>query len=194
MVSKHTYTHIQEKCITLPNLKDAFICYSVTFVTKCDYSLFGKVIKHKEISKEVPFLFKSIEIAKDFCELNPTYKKVMRSNRRYIDHVHYYTYALYNNAHEKIAELYLDKNFINVIHKNDGDYYYRGNVISTPLVDRFAHEIYVPDLHELNGYTNKKDGIGWVWYATDKLSDLIRGTMPIVNNTENLYTYEMVQK
>ena len=194
MVNKHIYTYIQEKHITLPNIDEPFICYEVTFVTKCDYLLFGKVIKHKEISKEVPFLFKSIEIAKDFCELNPTYKKVMRSNRRYIDHIHYYTYALYNNVHEKIAELYLDKNFINVTHKSDGDYYYTGDVIATPLVDKFAHELYIPDLQELDRYTNKMDAIGWVWCATNKLSDLIRGTMPIVNNTENLYTYEMIQK
>lgn len=193
MISKHIYTYIQEKHITLPRVDEPFICYEVTFVTKYDYLLFGKVIKHKEDAEKVPFLFKSIEVAKDFCELNPIYKKRMLSNRKNVDHVHYYTYVLYNNANEKIAEAYWDKNFINVVHKDNGDYYYN-NVISTPLVDKFAYELYIPCLVELNRYTNKKDALDWVWYATDKLSDLIRATIPIVNDTDNLYTYEMIQK
>ena len=194
MVNKHIYTQIQEKHITLPNISEPFICYSVTFVTKCDHILFGKVIKHKEETKEVPFLFKSIDIAKDFCELNPIYKKTICSNKTNIVHVHYYTYVLYNNENEKIAELYWDKNFINIVHKSDGDVYYKPDVILTPLVGFFAHELSIPNLHRLHEISNEKDAIGWVWCRFEKLSDLIRATLPIINDTENLYTYEMIQK
>ena len=54
---------------------DKVTYYLVTFTKEYEFSLFGKVIKEFKRIEEVPFVFESFEIAKEFCELNPKYKK-----------------------------------------------------------------------------------------------------------------------
>ena len=49
--------------------------YLVTFTKEYEFSLFGNIIKVFKRVKEVPFVFQSFDIAKEFCELNPKYKK-----------------------------------------------------------------------------------------------------------------------
>lgn len=193
MKTTRTYTTIQEKRITLPHVNDPFICYSVTIVSECDYSLFGHTFKRGKSITKLPFLFKSLEVAKDFCEINPKFKSVVISNKKYIDHVYYYTYELYNNENERIGHIYFDKNFISIDTKH-GDVYYKPNVIETPLIDQFVHEISVPDLFELREYSDRKNAIGWIWHGANKLTDLINATMPTINDTNVTYTYEMIEK
>lgn len=74
--------------------------YLVTFTINKEFSLFGRIIKEYTQVKEVPFVFKSYEIAKDFCELNPKIKNEVFSvvsNRGYFT-TKYYTYKLTMNS------------------------------------------------------------------------------------------------
>ena len=54
---------------------DKVTYYLVTFTKEYEFSLFGKIIKNFKRIEEVPFVFESFDIAKEFCELKPKYKK-----------------------------------------------------------------------------------------------------------------------
>ena len=73
MKNKHIYTNIQEKHITLPNVKEPYVCYEVSITTEYT-NIFGKHISKTEI---LPFLFGSLDVAKDYCEIMPKYKEVI---------------------------------------------------------------------------------------------------------------------
>lgn len=68
---KHKNTFVDITGIVL----DGVTHYLVTYTRIYEFSLFGRLIKEYKNIEEVPFVFKSFEIAKDFCELNPKYKK-----------------------------------------------------------------------------------------------------------------------
>jgi len=68
-IDKHTYVDIN--AIELDNVKH----YLVTFTKVYKLFVFGKVIKEFKKIQEVPFVFPEYDIAKEFCELNPQYKK-----------------------------------------------------------------------------------------------------------------------
>lgn len=84
----HTYIDIQG--ISLNRV----MYYVVTKRTTYDIVLFGTIIKNVDKTEELPFVFKSIEIAKDFCELNPKIKKFLFAPK---GHLKYETYDLIMN-------------------------------------------------------------------------------------------------
>jgi len=121
---KHTHTYVDINGIIL----DKVTYYVVTFTKVYEMSLFGKVIKETKKIQEVPFVFKSYEIAKEFCELNPVYKQITfsQSSKYDVYNTTYDTYRLilnnkvnayivwehltgtYNFAH---AEFHTDKSY-----------------------------------------------------------------------------------
>ena len=92
---KHTHTYVDINGIIL----DKVTYYVVTFTKVYEMSLFGKVIKEIKKIQEVPFVFKSYEIAKEFCELNPLYKQYTFSQSSRYDtyRTTYETYKLVLN-------------------------------------------------------------------------------------------------
>lgn len=91
--TKNTYVDITG--IVLDNEK----YYLATYITKKQIVLFGKVIKEFTKTEEVPFIFSSFDIAKDFCELNPDIKEytIKRTFEYGVFDVHYHTYKLVLN-------------------------------------------------------------------------------------------------
>lgn len=91
-MSKHTYANIF-KCED----EDHYGRYRVEIKTVYDIFIFGK-IRHMSTNKVLPFYFSSLEKAKDFCSIMPSYKKVTLKHRgkegnRLVDEV-YKTYQL----------------------------------------------------------------------------------------------------
>ena len=98
MIKETTYANIKEQSISnyVP-AGEITRCYSVTFIKEKTYELFGKVIKRKTISETMPFVFKSLDIAKDFCEVCPTVISDTFVNHDNYRKVIYYTYRLIKN-------------------------------------------------------------------------------------------------
>ena len=96
--------------------------YLVTTTETYDIELFGVKIKSQTNIIELPFVFKSLEIAKDFCELKPIIKDVCFFNNSDDGErsARYYTYELTMNKKvtayiiwDKIS-VYFDKSIHNI--------------------------------------------------------------------------------
>lgn len=151
-----TYADIEERI-----LDDNIICYAVTFTTTYDIFLFGKKIKTKTETEEVPFYFKSLEIAKDFCEIHPTYYKCYRTNDNYEGrYVYYMTYRINGNENN----YYICWDYL--IYDDDNDVnFYPSNY---KIVNSFVSDIKLKDWM----HTHCIDDIKYI-NRTLKLSDLI---------------------
>ena len=64
------YVKIREVSVQNPNSKYK-TCFEAEMITNHEILLFGHIIKTKSNSQIVPFRFKTLEIAKDYCEVNP---------------------------------------------------------------------------------------------------------------------------
>ena len=72
--------------------------YAVSIVEEYDLFVFGKFIKKISTINELPFVFKELEVAKDFCELNPKITQYTYSDRTRGDYyTKYRTYELLLN-------------------------------------------------------------------------------------------------
>ena len=106
------YVKIRE--VTVQNSNSKYkTCFEVEMITNHEILLFGHIIKTKSISQIVPFKFKTLEIAKDYCEVNPDMiidislsKMVtrMRTNT-------YKTWVIYKND-KKLAYVKWNDNFV----------------------------------------------------------------------------------
>lgn len=106
------YVKIREVSVQNPNSKYK-TCFEVEIITNHEILLFGHIIKTKSTSQTVPFRFKTLEIAKDYCEVNPdmvveTSFSTMATRLRTIT---YKTYEIYKND-KKIACVKWDDNFV----------------------------------------------------------------------------------
>lgn len=183
----HTYTVIQEKKITLPNVYGSIVCYSLSYIHEYDITFLGHVIKHVKKKEDIPFLFKSIDVIKDYCEYNPKYIKL--SLRNELGDVLYKTYKLYRN-NETLGYIYWDDRFIKK-ETNNGIISLNWR-IDTPLVDSFAYKVYVPPYSNVCG---RDDGfVGWIGSRCNKLNNLIIETLPTISNTTNKWKFELVNE
>lgn len=106
------YVKIREVSVQNPNSKYK-TCFEVEIITNHEILLFGHIIKTKSTSQTVPFRFKTLEIAKDYCEVNPdmiidTAFSKMATRLRTIT---YNTYEICKND-KTIAYVKWDDNFV----------------------------------------------------------------------------------
>ena len=130
------YVKIREVSIQNSNSKYK-TCFEVEMITKYETLLFGHNIKTKLTSKIVPFRFKTLEIAKDYCEVNPdmvvetSFSKMVTSLRS----ITYKTYKIYKND-IIIAYVKWDDNFVI---NNWWDEQFQNTIDS--IVDKFVTNI-----------------------------------------------------
>lgn len=125
------YVKIREVSVQNPNSKYK-TCFEVEMITKHEILLFGHIIKTKTTSQIVPFRFKTLEIAKDYCEVNPDMIIETSISKTYKTH------AIYKND-KRIAYVKWEGNFI------INNYYYSSttqihNTIDS-IVDKFVTDI-----------------------------------------------------
>ena len=187
MKNKHIYTNIQEKHITLPDVKEPYVCYEVSITTEYT-NIFGKHISKTET---LPFLFGSLDVAKDYCEIMPKYKDVVISNGC-IRRSYYDTYQLLNDKNESLGYIMWNNSFLTKDIKTYSTGYGTRSIhmkylIGKPLIECFAYKICVCDTNDVE----TGSWCGWVKIRCEKLSELIRETLPIVNNTNNTWKFEL---
>ena len=149
------YVKIREVTVQNPNSKYK-TCFEVEMITNHETLLFGHIIKTQTTSQIVPFRFKTLEIAKDYCEVNPDmiietsfFKKV--TSLRIIT---YKTYVIYKND-KKIAYVKWDDNF--VIDKcNDKQFQYTIDSIVDKFVTNIKFAAY-PSRYEDIKFENEQD-------------------------------------
>ena len=140
--------------------------------------LFGKTF-HKTKIYEVPFLFKTLDMAKEFCEINPKYQKVCFRNGEDGYPVKFHTYQLIVNKdvigyiwwHDKTV--YLDRGY-NMEFKFN----------SKSIINGFVKNIGIQSWVNTNYLSDIK------YYGfTDKLADLVK---PINNDNEKHWRFELI--
>lgn len=113
--------------------------YRVSFITTYDVTFLGKYIKSKTETSEVPFLFNSLDVAKDFCEVNPkichTYMVEGDSDER---RVFYETYQLVVN-NRKYYVRWEDYSI-----KTDDSYNMSFDILPHPVVNSFVDDVILP--------------------------------------------------
>lgn len=113
-------------------------CYEVKYITRYDRNIFG-FMKHVEKIKTVPFYFKSLEIAKDFCELSPKYNKIIFSNGSkiaVIGEVKYHTYKI--KLDDK--EFYIEWEYDSII-REKSIFLLEFKIKNKPIVENFVSDI-----------------------------------------------------
>ena len=175
-INKHIYADISEKAVESQNVSylnsyyQTFFAYKVNLITEYDIILFGKTF-HKTKTKEIPFLFKTLDMAKEFCEIKPKYEKIcFQSNDGESQHsVKFYTYQLVVNG-EVIGYLWWNSNTIHIDNGDDMLFKYNNNSI----IEGFVKNIEVKKWINTHYFSDIPH-----YGFTDKLTDLVK---PIVNN------------
>lgn len=178
------YIKIREVSVQNPNSKYK-TCFEVEMITNHEILLFGHIIKTKSNSQTVPFRFKTLEIAKDYCEVNPdmiieTAFSKMATRLRTIT---YNTWVIYKND-KKIAYVKWDDNF--VIDKcSDKQFQYTIDSIVDKFVTNIKFAAY-PSHYEDIKFENEQD----------KLSELCMVTNVQYKNKEivNEWNYKLVEQ
>lgn len=150
--------------------------YVVTIVKEYDLFVFGKFIKKISTINELPFVFKELEIAKDFCELNPKITEYTYKNRTRADH-----YTKY-----KTYELLLNNKIYAYVIWEDGSMLYESvdaskivkPIEAYPVVKGFITDInnnlHLPNYWDMNyiyaieRIDNIKDKLSDIFYIDDK--------------------------
>lgn len=185
-INKHIYADISEKAVEIkcayysdPRYQ-TILAYKVNFITEYDIILFGKIF-HKTKIKEIPFLFRTLDMAKEFCEIKPKYEEVYFQNSKDDYSVKFYTY-----------QLAVNNKVIGYIWWNDKTVYFNsGRHIefkfnSKPIIDGFVKNISVKNWI----FTNYLSDIKYYGF-TDKLADLVK---PIVNDDNGKHwIFELVE-
>ena len=180
----HTYVDING--ITL-NCKKY---YTVTFSYTSKKFLFNKCIKTIDEKKEVPFVFDSLEIAKDFCELNPTYNDfylyVPTHDELGKKESRYYTYELVLNSK---VNAYI------IWHYESTKLMHNGNIASIKPIDNYpVVKGFVLDICKsikLNDYNR----MNCVYDVTIENSDVHNKLSEIYSvQKDEQYHFELVEK
>lgn len=187
-ISKHIYADISEKVVEPQNTSYLYshyqniLAYKVNLITEYDITLFGKAF-HKTKTKEIPFLFKTLDMAKEFCEINPKYEKVyfQSTDGQYGCSVKLYTYQLLVNK-KVIGYIWWNDKTIYLINNHDMLFKYNNNSI----IEGFVKNIKVKKWID----TNYLSDINYCGF-TNKLTDLVK---PIVNeNNEKHWRFELIE-
>ena len=187
MINKRIYADISEKVVEpsqtsyLNSHYQTFLAYKVNFITEYDIVLFGKTF-HKTKTKEIPFLFKTLDMAKDFCEIKPKYIKVYFQNSEDGYSVKFYTYQLAINK-EVIGYIWW---FDKTVYLNNG-HHMEFKFNSNSIVYGFVKNI------EVTNWINTHYLSDIRYYGfTNKLSEL---TKPITNtsDTEKHWRFELIE-
>lgn len=178
------YVKIREVTVQNPNSKYK-TCFEVEMITNHETLLFGHTIKTKSISKIVPFRFKTLEIAKDYCEVNPdmiSETSISKTATR-LRTITYKTYVIYKND-KKIAYVKWNDDFVINNYWNEQFH----NTIDA-IVDKFVTNIKFaeyPSCYEDIKFENEHD----------KLSELCMLTNVQYKNKEivNEWNYKLVEQ
>ena len=179
------YVKIRE--VTVQNPKSKYkTCFEVEMITNHETLLFGHIIKTKTTSKTVPFRFKTLEIAKDYCEVNPDViiKTSISKTATRLRTITYATYEIYKND-KKIAYVKWDDNCVINNYWNEQFH----NTIDS-IVDKFATNIkfadYPTSCYEDIKFENEQD----------KLSELCMLTNIQYKSKEiiNEWNYKLVEQ
>ena len=187
-IIKHIYADISEKNVEsfqdksyLISRYHTFLAYKVNFITEYDIMLFGKTI-HKTKTKEIPFLFKTLNMAKEFCEIKPKYEKVyFQSKDRDGYSVKFYTYQLIVNKEIICYIWWNDK----TVYCNNGPHMeFKFN--NKSVIDGFVKNISIQSWINTNYLSDIK------YYGfTNKLSEMVK---PInTSDTEKHWKFELIE-
>jgi len=181
---KHIYADISEINVKTYHPEYSFylpsFAYKVNLITEYDIILFGKTFRKTKI-KEIPFLFKSLNIAKDFCEINPKYKKVYfhSNDGQYSRSVKFYTYQLVVNR-KVIGYIWWSEHTICIDNGHDMLFKYNNDSIINGFVKSIKVKKWVD--------TNNLSDIAYYGF-TDKLSDLVK----TIDNNEKHWRFELIE-
>lgn len=173
-----TYVDIEE-------VKYSFYAYyKVSFITSYDITFLGKYIKTKTETYEVPFWFQSLDVAKDFCEINPEkIKHTYIVNSNYSDRkVYYETYVLEVNEQEFYVK-WTDWSI-----KIDDSYDYSFDLHPHRVVDAFVSGIHLTDWMHTHGLKNVSFDKEY-----SKLSDLVSIKSNKKNSDNKHWRFELVK-
>lgn len=142
-IEKHIYVNIVRS--------EGADYYRVILTKTCDIIAFNTVIKHDETIEEIPFYFKSLDMAKDFCNMLPNKitKKVLKRNieGRHNSYVRTYTTYELTCCNNKKAYIYWDK--VKIL--KNASYATKVDVISeTNVVNYFVPSISLYDTEDSN--------------------------------------------
>lgn len=157
--------------------------FAVTFIETTEKTIFGRTWTKTE-EQGIPFIFKTLEIAKDFCELKPTIVSdvFVNSNDAVFDNRHlvkYYTYRLVDKNTDRIIGYVKWDKSVTVKTQSVGNEIFSVN-LKSPLVDKFVTDINLKrwvETHSLYdvGFKNEHE----------KLSELLaypsKNGMPVYN-------------
>lgn len=171
-------------------------CYSVTFVKERTYTLFGKIIKKHSTSETMPFTFKTLDVAKDFCEICPTIiSDVFVNNSGYCRLVKYHTYRLVKNGkiigYIKWDPYYTHNNFPQVNNNTETNIEF-SPFLNDKIVGKFVDDITLK-------YWIETDSLNDVIFSKpcDYLSELIRKkeTIQVTNHeTYKEWNFKLVEQ
>lgn len=159
------YVKIREVSVQNPNSKHK-TCFEVEMITNHEILLFGHIIKTKTTSQIVPFRFKTLEIAKDYCEVNPdmiietSFTKTSTRRRT----ITYKTHAIYKND-KRIAYVKWNDDFVINNYWNEQFH----NTIDS-IVDKFVTNIKFaayPSHYEDIKFENEQDRLSELCMATN---------------------------
>lgn len=193
MIKENTYANIKEQNISnyVP-AGEITHCYSVTFIKEKTYELFGKVIRKKTTSETMPFVFKSLDIAKDFCEVCPTIISHEFINHSNYNKVIYYTYVLLKND-RIIGYIEWDKHYTcnNLSRMEEGDFdKIFGPFNNDKIVGKFVKNIVLKTWI----FTDSLDDIKFE-KRHEYLSGLIKDEEPLINKeTYNEWNFKLVEQ
>lgn len=187
-LNKHTYIDIVEKNVETQYTLESdshyhyhtVLAYKVNIITEYDIKLFGKIFR-KSKTKELPFLFRTLEMAKEFCEINPKYEKVCFQNSKEIDSsVKFYTY-----------QLIVNKEIVGYIWWNDetvylnGDWHMEFKFNNKSIIDGFVKNI------DVQSWSNTFHQSDIKYYGfTVKLTNLVK---PINNDNGKHWRFELIE-
>jgi len=134
----HTYVNISS---IITSLKEK--AYKITLTCTYKYKLFGKIIE-KEKVEEIPFYFKTLDIAKDYCMILPRYEKCTKKNVLFHDIacIDISKYETYKVILDDNRELYIKWNHTNQ-HIIKGMISKKESFTMDNVVDGFSTEVEV---------------------------------------------------
>jgi len=165
---------------------NGIIVYKVFLVYQEDKYMFGKIVSSKNCEEEIPFLFRSLDSAKDYVSICPQYKNVCICNNDYSSGVEYQTYKLSIGENEIGYIEWVDS----CIHKSEEGCYISFTIDNDfPIIYKFVKNI------NIDSWEN-------TWHVSDidfdSRCDLISSLVKYKGNDKEKileeYRYNLVQE
>lgn len=160
------------------------VYYSASFTEEYNLVICGLNLGAKSHKTEIPFLFKTLEIAKDFCQFKPKFKWIRFCNNESYGHlVTYETYSI--SINDKIFYIKWSKESIILNTEDMNDEFI---MCSNPIVDKFVTDIKLDDwLHTNDMYDiefiNERSSLSALIAVPSK--NLKKWHFELVENNEN---------